>query len=348
MLLDKGLIRVGLPIPAGADFTLVAVDDPYGFASSNELSLFRRPLPSTNLRFLTGVMIDARESTPPATVKLDTTDESLYLQNLIFDLKHQANDATRGHAQAAQDLGNDILSRIVDFELHTITAQKISWTAGLLDVGGAMGGPLDLSTQRFYVTINDVLGADKFGNKFDSKAFTIFSDWVNSPVPSHARIQRGEALFNTRQFDITGVGGINDDLNIPVLKGTCTTCHDSPNVGNHSVPLPINIGTSDVTNPLFVSKPELLKTYPIYTFQNSTTGVTVQTTDPGRALITGKWKDIGKVKGPVLRGLPARAPYFHNGSAATIEDAIAFYDDRFNIGFTPAEVADLAAFLSSL
>ena len=31
--------------PAGAEFELVAVDDPYGYASAGELSLFRRPLP---------------------------------------------------------------------------------------------------------------------------------------------------------------------------------------------------------------------------------------------------------------------------------------------------------------
>jgi hypothetical protein len=37
------------------------------------------------------------------------------------------------------------------------------------------------------------------------------------------------------------------------------------------------------------------------------TGKTVQTTDPGRSLITGRWNDIGKMKGPILRGLAARA-----------------------------------------
>ena len=65
MLLTKGLIRIGLPIPAGAEFTLVAVDDPYGYASASELSLFRRPVPATNLRFLTAVMWDGRESFAP-------------------------------------------------------------------------------------------------------------------------------------------------------------------------------------------------------------------------------------------------------------------------------------------
>ena len=75
---------------------------------------------------------------------------------------------------------------------------------------------------------------------------------------------------------------------------------------------------------------------------------TVTTTDPGRAMVTGKWSDIGKFKGPILRALAARAPYFHNGSAATLEDAVDFYDTRFNIGLTEREKADLVAFLNAL
>jgi len=74
----------------------------------------------------------------------------------------------------------------------------------------------------------------------------------------------------------------------------------------------------------------------------------VQTTDPGRAMITGKWADIGKFKGPVLRGLAARPPYFHNGMAASLGDAVDFYDTRFNIGFTTQEKKDLIAFLNAL
>ena len=65
MLLTHGVIRIGKPIPANAEFTLEAVDDPYRYASASELSLFRRPPPSTNLRFLTAVMWDGRESFAP-------------------------------------------------------------------------------------------------------------------------------------------------------------------------------------------------------------------------------------------------------------------------------------------
>src|SRR5262249_52481692 len=51
LLLKRGVIRIDLPVPANAEFELVAVDDPYKFASAAQLSLFRRPLPTTNLKF---------------------------------------------------------------------------------------------------------------------------------------------------------------------------------------------------------------------------------------------------------------------------------------------------------
>jgi len=153
-------------------------------------------------------------------------------------------------------------------------------------------------------------------------------------------IARGEQLFNTKPIAITGVGGLNDALGLPTIAGTCTTCHDAPNIGNHSVALPINIGTADAS----LRTPDM----PLYTLRNNATGALAQTTDPARELITGKWADIGKVKGPVLRGLAARAPYFHNGMAASLDAAIDFYDTRFNIGFTAQEKRDLVAFLNAL
>src|SRR4051812_43032379 len=75
MLLRKGLIRVGIGVPAKAEFELVAVDDPYGYATSNELSLFRRPLPTTNLPFLATVMWDGRETFAGESVHFDLSDQ---------------------------------------------------------------------------------------------------------------------------------------------------------------------------------------------------------------------------------------------------------------------------------
>jgi cytochrome c peroxidase len=87
---------------------------------------------------------------------------------------------------------------------------------------------------------------------------------------------------------------------------------------------------------------------PLYTFRNKTTRELKQTTDPGRAMISGKWKHIGRFKGPILRGLAARAPYFHNGLAADLGAVLDFYDGRFAMHLTAQEKADLVAFLQSL
>lgn len=87
---------------------------------------------------------------------------------------------------------------------------------------------------------------------------------------------------------------------------------------------------------------------PLYTLRNKTSGETIQTTDPGRALISGKWKDIARFKGPILRGLAGRAPYFHNGLAKDLSEAVEFYDTRFGMGLSSAEKTDLVAFLRTL
>ena len=65
-------------------------------------------------------------------------------------------------------------------------------------------------------------------------------------------------------------------------------------------------------------------------------------------MISGKWNDVGTFKGAILRGLAARAPYFHNGSAATVAEVVEFYDSRFLLNLTIREKSDLVAFLLAL
>jgi len=161
-----------------------------------------------------------------------------------------------------------------------------------------------------------------------------------SRVAARAAVVRGQAIFNTRLINITDVKGLNDDLNMAVIPGTCTTCHDTPNAGNHSVPAPLNIGIADASR----RTPDL----PLYALRNLQTGETIQTTDPGRALLTGKWKDIGRFKGPILRALATRAPYFHNGFAADLAAVVDFYNTRFTLDLSDQEKSDLIAFLQTL
>jgi cytochrome c peroxidase len=330
LLLNKGLLRVALPVPAGAEFQVVSVDNKYGCSESATLSMYRRPLPSANLKFLTTVMHDGRESTAPSTQKITNAAD------LLADLAHQAQDATSGHAQGLVALTPHQLNEIVNFEMGLFTAQIFDFRTGPLNTGGATGGPAAIATQNFFVGINDPLGNNPLNTPFTSEIFSLYGAWSHTPANDRrASIARGETLFNTKPIKITGVGGLNDVTGLPVINGFCGTCHSSPNVGNHSVSAPLNIGVADLTNSLGVSY------LPVFTLHNPVTGATVQTTDPGRAMVTGKWADIGKTKGLVLRGLAARAPYFHNASAKTLGDVIDFYNVRFNVGITAQEKADL-------
>jgi cytochrome c peroxidase len=42
------------------------------------------------------------------------------------------------------------------------------------------------------------------------------------------------------------------------------------------------------------------------------------------------------------------APYFHNGSAATLEEVVQIYNTRKSLGLTAQEISDLAQYLKSL
>lgn len=305
LLLERGVIRVGMPMPDGAEFELVAIDDPYGYASANELSLFRRPLPTANLPFVRNVMWDGR-------VIGATLDDAL---------ADQANGATLGHAAALAPLTADERGEIVDFELGLFHAQHKDDAAGQVDNGGALGGP-------------DLLA----GATNAVGPFALFAAWKDLKIKPHTpaetvarrearmSIARGEVLFNTKLREGGG--------------GPCQGCHNVANVGVNGNGTFFDVGVSAGSR----RAPEV----PLYTLRNLATGVERTTTDPGRALVTGLWSHVDRFKTPSLRGLAARAPYFHDGSAATLLDVIHHYEDALGFAFDEQEEADLAAFMAAL
>jgi cytochrome c peroxidase len=365
MLLAHGTIRVGIGVPSGADFNLTAVQDPYRFASAAELSLFRRPLPSVNVAFNTLTMWDGRES-EGRPVNRDA-------------LMNQANDATQGHAQRVTPLDSATRAAIADFQLNLFAAQSSSTAAGALNVAGckvssapddppntpcdpARGGPLDLSLVLTQGSPGADQGAfpkfspgvnDSFKSGFKNISFTPFDPWESADLgatPPAATTQArgaigdGEDIFYTKPINITGVVGLNDVLGQSTVHGFCTTCHNTPDVGNHSVARFFNIGTASPflgDNPLAAN----LSGFPQYTLRRNSDSAQVTTTDPGLALRTGKYADVARFKVPQLRGLGSRAPYFHNGQAKTLTDVVNFYNTRFNIGFTADEISKVVLFL---
>jgi len=346
LLVSKGLIRIGLPVPDAAQFSITAVKDPYGCntdpatgltgPASGIVSVYRRPLPSTNLGFLNAIMWDGREPT----------------------LQSQAVDATTGHAQGTTALSPAQIADIVSFESGLLTGQSQIKHVGSLSADLATGGPNGLkdTLATFFPGINDPLGGNPKGIPFTSQIFNLYQAWAGAANDGRAAIQRGEAVFNTKPIAITGVSGINDTLGVQTLNGFCGTCHDSPNVGNHSVKLPLNIGVGNAgpfnattgTGAVPVLDIADLPVFTVTCNSGPHQGTVYTVTDLGRAMISGACADVGKVKGPILRGLASRAPYFHNGAARSLDDVVTFYDQRFGIHFTDEEKSDLVAFLNAL
>ncbi len=375
LLRTRGLIRIALAVPLGADYAVTTVSNPYACNETDVISQYRRPLPATNLRFLSTVMFDGRESSPlTGTTKIIYSN---YPASLESDLAHQSLDATVGHAQGdgtrptpAEQL------EIVNFEMALFTAQSFSFLTGPLNSSGGNGGPTPLTTLPFFISVNSSVhallpnGPEQPGGliapgdgQFTSNIFNLYNAWsALSSYDFRASVARGQAVFNTRPIAIIGVAGINDDVSdgglisggIPSVTGTCGTCHDTPDVGNHSFPTPLNIGTGDpsATNAhvnmggLDISYLPRITVCQLVNGQPSNNCKT--TSDLGQALIDGKFAHVGKLKGPILRGLSARAPYFHNGSAQTLLDVVHFYENRFGLVLSPEDEVDLFNFLSEL
>ena len=301
-------------------------------------------------------MFDGRES-----VAFPLNSMASFPFNLETDLTTQALHATQTHAQSAVDPTPDQLTAIVNFEMGLTTAQAWDNRAGFLQ-DNAQGGPIPLSQASYFPGINDSLTPPIFSPVI----FTLYSNWAsgnprNDQAYMRAQIAAGEALFNSFPINITSVRGINDNAALgkpAVVTGTCGTCHDTPSVGDHSLPLPLDIGTGHSspheTNPQIkaalaqMSFPKL----PVYKVTGCTDPfngeTTLYTTDLGKAMITGQCADLNRVKGPILRGLAARAPYFHNGAAANLTELVNFYNQRFAMGLSNQQISQLVAFLNTL
>ena len=309
LVLARGLIRVGRPISPDAEFELAEVADPYGFASASELSLFRRPLPATNLKFASTLTWDGR-----------VTDDG---RAMLSALVAQAAGAATDHANGLE-LDDAQRRAIVDFERTLVTAQAHDRRAGALDDLRAGGGPRALAEQPFRLAINSV--GDHTGIPPTRRVFTIFDPWATADDEARRAIARGQAVFNERRLGASGL--------------TCSGCHNTPNAGSSS------------TGAFFASvAPDADDALPLYTLRcvrGPMRGHVLRTSDPGWGLVTGRCIDVGKFKVPTLRGLAGHPPYFHNGSAATLDDVVASYDRRLEIGLSPQQRQDLAAFLRAL
>ncbi len=280
----------------------------------------------------------------PTTLNTPALDPVLMLDGRAPDLETQAMDAVHGHAQGTIDP--------TAAQLELIAEQQ--------------------QTKKF----------------FSDEALRRFAEGGPAPeLPQGhtAAEKRGRLWFEDAPVPIAG------NASTP-RKGLCAMCHSGPllNESNGWLPVPVPPpppppgGTpscdSPVTEASLVPKGTRFQSVlvseiniaqnPVYDFvvhRPDGTTVTMSSPDPGRALVTGDFSAFptpnalfNSFKIPILRGIKHTAPYFHDGSAKTLEAVVDHYALAFAIAtdcqfdgdpplvMTAQDKADLVAFLKLL
>lgn len=384
LLLKRGLFRINLPWPPRAangqtiepEFTIEIVRDPTGcnsnpvygiYGKRKEVSVYRRPRPVINMRYVSsskfGVTPFIGKTGMLATVDPETGNP--VNMNMMADarevtLKSQAVSAAINHLEINKPITQQQLDLIQNFELQLYATQAFSDGAGMLY---EVNGPSSFGPQSMQVGRDGLLG-----NNITNFIFPMENKWTNLQAGKTAEeksrnefresVARGHDVFFYRTFWISDAMHINTvGLGNPI-KRTCATCHGMHMTGMDVANGWMDLGTTN--HPWALEPPESpwakeLPEMPLFKITcradlppHPFLGRDIYTQDPGRALISGKCEDVGAIVIQQFRALAARAPYFSNGSAATIREIVDFYDRRFNIKYTEQEKTDLINFLSVL
>ncbi len=332
LLLERGLFRIYQQWPAAGvtpEFTVEVVRDPTGcnngakyglHAASPTISVYRRPRMIGNFKYMAA------------------GDGAFTADSRVTTLEAQAIDAVQKHEQGSGKLTAEETQQIVSYERQVYVAQSRDDEGGdLTEVGGPQHlGPWHLA-RGGAVDGNSVLSVERWAGGSNSGR----NDFRRS-------VERGSHIFATRTLDITATANLpHRDPN--ARQGTCATCHSEGMTGASTAQPWMDIGTSSL--PWAADDPAL----PLFKITCTATaephpflGRVIYTNDPGRALVTGRCRDVGSLVTQQLRGLAARAPYFTGGSAKDLRGVVDFYDRRYNARYTPQEKQDLVNFLSVL
>jgi len=163
---------------------------------------------------------------------------------------------------------------------------------------------------------NDVFGTDATPEAV-AKAIASFERTVLSGDAPYDRFKAGDKAALSE--------AAQRGLRLFTNKAACSSCHSGANFSDHA-------------------------------FHNVGVGMDSEKPDAGRFAHSNLVGDTGSFKTPTLREIARTAPYMHDGSLATIEDVIEYYnkggnpndyldEEIFKLNLTPEEVKDLATFL---
>jgi len=201
----------------------------------------------------------------------------------------------------------------------------------------------------------------QFASAFPHKDSKISANQIASAIASFERI----LVAADSPFDRFYYGGDQSALSAPAKRGMqlfqgsarCVSCHTFDRQSalfTDNEFHQLGIGISRISNEL----PELTQQVVRLREKNLSLDSSIlndaKLAELGRFAITMKPLDIGRFRTPSLRNVALTAPYMHDGSIATLPEAVELelYYRSTEIGYplilTPAEKNDLVQFLESL
>ncbi len=167
------------------------------------------------------------------------------------------------------------------------------------------------------VAFEQAFGKDSISKDNATKAIAAYERTLITPHSPYDKYVAGDKSALTEQQ----VRGMNT-----VQELGCTSCHSGPAFNGPGMfqLFPVH------SNPYFAAK---------YHFKN----------DKGLAEVTKKADDEHLWKVPTLRNIALTAPYFHNGSVKTLDEAVLVMGKlQLDKDLTKEQVADIVAFLNGL
>ena len=287
-LVDNGLVRVTMPLPANVKLIDPATGQP---SSETTVDLWRAVMPVMNVA-ITGP--DGVAPTwPPGAPRVGIMGQDPNGPNRQGGFQHdarfgtlqeQARGAFFGHAQVTAEPPPRLLDDLAAFQKTLFSSPGVELLAKAILSGAAP-----------------------------------FPD----PDPGLTELeQQGKAVFNRACAQCHGgalhPSGSTSDATLPGIRAI---------VRYHNIRATCPRPPTDGYSPCPPRLARNARTYQI-TLADGTTR-TVTTSDPGRLLLTGQLADLDVFDVTQLRGLGRTAPYFHNNSAATLEEVLDHYDAFF-------------------
>jgi cytochrome c peroxidase len=156
-----------------------------------------------------------------------------------------------------------------------------------------------------------------------ARAVAAFERTMITPNSPYDRFVKGDKTA----LDETQIRGMNAFADLG-----CTSCHSGPAFSGPAMPS----GTGFFMKFPTFADDEYVKRYDLMA-------------DQGRFDVSGKDADKQLFKVPTLRNVALTAPYFHNGSVKTLDEAVRVMAGlQLNKTLSDAQVKDIAAFLSAL